>query len=221
MSGHYLAPLFEPSSVAVVGATEAIGRNLRPGMLVVLESTTYPGTTSEVVIPKLTEKGLEVGKDVFVAFSPERVDPGREDWTTKTTPKVVGGVTEECTTRAVELYESAGGAGIFLEDQVWPKKCGHMAGKKVVPREEWLGKLQAAMDHRWRLFVVARTDARAAVGLDETAAKRGQNYVTVFIDIDRGDKPVVFVTPGRGKETVARFKAFLIEHGGSPGRMTR
>ena len=59
----------------------------------------------------------------------------------------------------------------------------------------------------------------AAVGLDETAAKRGQNYVTVFIDIDRVDKPVVFVTPGRGKETVARFKAFLTEHGGSPGRI--
>jgi 2-methylisocitrate lyase-like PEP mutase family enzyme len=71
------------------------------------------------------------------------------------------------TIRTVELFEAAGAAGIFLEDQVWPKKCGHMAGKKVVPREEWLGKLQAALDHRWKLFVVARTDARAAVGLDE------------------------------------------------------
>lgn len=71
------------------------------------------------------------------------------------------------TVRTIELFESAGAAGIFLEDQVWPKKCGHMAGKRVVPREEWLGKLQAALDHRWRLFVVARTDARAAVGLDE------------------------------------------------------
>ena len=71
------------------------------------------------------------------------------------------------TIRTVELFESAGAAGIFLEDQVWPKKCGHMAGKRVVPREEWLGKLQAALDHRWRLFIVARTDARAAVGLDE------------------------------------------------------
>jgi methylisocitrate lyase len=71
------------------------------------------------------------------------------------------------TIRTVELFESAGAAGIFLEDQVWPKKCGHMAGKRVVPREDWLGKLQAALDHRWRLFVVARTDARAAVGLDE------------------------------------------------------
>lgn len=71
------------------------------------------------------------------------------------------------TIRTVELFESAGAAGIFLEDQLWPKKCGHMAGKRVVPREEWLGKLQAALDHRWRLFIVARTDARAAVGLDE------------------------------------------------------
>ncbi len=58
-----------------------------------------------------------------------------------------------------------------------------------------------------------------AIGLDETAAKRGQSYVTVFIDLDRKDKPVVFVTPGRGKDTVARFKAFLAEHGGSPGRI--
>jgi transposase len=58
-----------------------------------------------------------------------------------------------------------------------------------------------------------------AIGLDETAAKRGQSYVTVFIDLDRKDKPVIFVTPGRGKDTVARFKAFLAEHGGSPGRI--
>ncbi len=71
------------------------------------------------------------------------------------------------TIRTVELFESAGAAGIFLEDQVWPKKCGHMAGKRVVPREDWLGKLQAALDHRWKLFVVARTDARAAVGIEE------------------------------------------------------
>lgn len=71
------------------------------------------------------------------------------------------------TIRTVELFEAAGGAGIFLEDQVWPKKCGHMTGKRVVPRDEWLGKLQAALDHRWKLFVVARTDARAAIGLEE------------------------------------------------------
>ncbi len=71
------------------------------------------------------------------------------------------------TIRTVELWEAAGAAGIFLEDQVWPKKCGHMAGKQVVPRDEWLGKLRAAVDHRERLFVTARTDARSAVGLDE------------------------------------------------------
>ncbi len=71
------------------------------------------------------------------------------------------------TIRTVEMFEAAGGAGIFLEDQVWPKKCGHMAGKRVVPREDWLGKLQAALDHRWKLFVVARTDARQALGLEE------------------------------------------------------
>ena len=75
------------------------------------------------------------------------------------------------TIRTIELYEHAGAAGIFLEDQVWPKKCGHMAGKQVVPRDEWLGKLRAALDHRDDLFVVARTDARAAVGLDEACAR--------------------------------------------------
>jgi len=68
------------------------------------------------------------------------------------------------TIRTVELFEEAGAAGIFLEDQVWPKKCGHMAGKRVVPAEEWLAKLQATLDARDRLFVVARTDARAAAG---------------------------------------------------------
>jgi len=75
------------------------------------------------------------------------------------------------TIRTVQLYEHAGAAGIFLEDQVWPKKCGHMAGKRVVPREDWLAKLQAACDVRDRLFVTARTDARAAVGLEEACER--------------------------------------------------
>jgi 2-methylisocitrate lyase-like PEP mutase family enzyme len=73
--------------------------------------------------------------------------------------------------RTVELYEQAGAAGMFLEDQVWPKKCGHMAGKKVVAREEWLAKLRAALDHRRHLFITARTDARAAIGLDEACER--------------------------------------------------
>jgi 2-methylisocitrate lyase-like PEP mutase family enzyme len=75
------------------------------------------------------------------------------------------------TIRTVDLFERAGAAGIFLEDQVWPKKCGHMAGKRVVPREEWLAKLEAAVDHRDKLFIVARTDARAAVGIDEACER--------------------------------------------------
>ncbi len=75
------------------------------------------------------------------------------------------------TIRTIQLYEDAGAAGIFLEDQVWPKRCGHMAGKQVVPRDDWLAKLRAAVDVRDELFVVARTDARAAVDLDEACAR--------------------------------------------------
>jgi 2-methylisocitrate lyase-like PEP mutase family enzyme len=85
------------------------------------------------------------------------------------------------TIRTVELFESAGAAGIFLEDQVWPKKCGHLAGKRVVPREDWLAKLRAALERRDRLFVVARTDARAAVGLDE-AIERAQAAADLGVD---------------------------------------
>jgi len=69
--------------------------------------------------------------------------------------------------RTVELWEQAGAAGLFLEDQVWPKRCGHMDGKQVVEREDWLAKLRAACDHREYLHVTARTDARAAVSLNE------------------------------------------------------
>jgi 2-methylisocitrate lyase-like PEP mutase family enzyme len=85
------------------------------------------------------------------------------------------------TIRTVELYEAAGGSGIFLEDQVWPKKCGHMAGKKVVPREEWLAKLRAAVDVREQLFVTARTDARAAVSLEE-ACERARMAADLGVD---------------------------------------
>jgi UDP-N-acetyl-D-glucosamine dehydrogenase len=88
-------------------ATEAIAQRLRKGHLVVLESTTYPGTTREEILPRLEATGLKVGEDFNLAFSPERVDPGREDWTTKNVPKVVGGLTEACTDRAAELYGSA------------------------------------------------------------------------------------------------------------------
>jgi UDP-N-acetyl-D-glucosamine dehydrogenase len=94
-----------PDLRAVTGATAAIGRHLRPGMLVVLESTTYPGTTDEVVRPLLeTLSGLTAGIDFHLAFSPERIDPGNERFGARNTPKVVGGYTPGCTQRAAEFY---------------------------------------------------------------------------------------------------------------------
>ena len=97
----------EPDLSIVLSATGMIAERLREGHLVVLESTSYPGTTREDMLPLLEAPGLEVGKDFHLAFSPERVDPGRTDWTTKTTPKIVGGITQSCTDRAVALYERA------------------------------------------------------------------------------------------------------------------
>jgi UDP-N-acetyl-D-glucosamine dehydrogenase len=97
----------EPDLSIINQATEEIATRLRPGHLVVLESTTYPGTTREEILPRLETSGLKVGEDFNLAFSPERVDPGRSDWTTKNVPKVVGGITDACTERAAELYGSA------------------------------------------------------------------------------------------------------------------
>jgi UDP-N-acetyl-D-glucosamine dehydrogenase len=97
----------EPDLSIVTAAVAELAPHLRKGHLVVLESTTYPGTTREVVQPILEGGGLKAGRDFHLAFSPERVDPGRTDWTTHNTPKVVGGVTPACTERAAELYRSA------------------------------------------------------------------------------------------------------------------
>jgi len=96
----------DPDMTFVLASSDAIARNCHPGMLVVLESTTYPGTTRELMQPKLEENGLVVGEDIFLAFSPERVDPGNKVWHTKNTPKVVGGITQACTEVAVALYAS-------------------------------------------------------------------------------------------------------------------
>ncbi|WP_199511846.1 nucleotide sugar dehydrogenase [Nucisporomicrobium flavum] len=94
-----------PDLRAVTGATEAVGRNLRPGMLVVLESTTYPGTTDDVVRPLLEKlSGLTAGVDFHVAFSPERIDPGNERFGAHNTPKVVGGYTSACTDKVEAFY---------------------------------------------------------------------------------------------------------------------
>jgi len=87
----------DPDMSFIVSATEQLAKYIHKGMVVVLESTTYPGTTRELALPMLTEKsGLKVGEDIFVCFSPERVDPGREDFTTYNTPKVMGGITKDC-----------------------------------------------------------------------------------------------------------------------------
>lgn len=94
----------DPDMTYVNAATRTVVANVRPGMLIVLESTTYPGTTREVILPALEAAGLVVGTDVFLAFSPERVDPGNPVYHTKNTPKVVGGVTAACTEAASALY---------------------------------------------------------------------------------------------------------------------
>src|SRR6476659_4378689 len=96
----------DPDMSYVISAAQTATRQAHPGLLVVLESTTYPGTTREVLLPALTERGLTVGEDVFVAFSPERVDPGNPFYNTKNTPKVVGGITAACTELATALYNS-------------------------------------------------------------------------------------------------------------------
>ncbi len=98
----------DPDMSFIVSATEELAKYMHKGMVVVLESTTYPGTTREVLLPKLgAEHGLVVGEDWFLAFSPERVDPGRKDYTTINTPKVVGGITEACGEVASAWYEGA------------------------------------------------------------------------------------------------------------------
>ncbi len=97
----------DPDLEMVVSATRRIAENMRAGQLVILESTTYPGTTDELILPMLSEKGLKVGVDFFLAFSPERVDPGNSKFHTRNTPKVIGGVTPACGEAAKALYSKA------------------------------------------------------------------------------------------------------------------
>ena len=97
----------DPDMSYIAGATDGIAQYLHPGMVIVLESTTYPGTTTEMLLPRFSAGGLQVGVDFFLAFSPERVDPGRIDYTTKNTPKVIGGVTPACLEVATTYYGQA------------------------------------------------------------------------------------------------------------------
>src|SRR5688572_11248009 len=94
----------DPDVSYVVAATEAVAAILRPGQLIILESTTYPGTTRELMLPMLEADGLRVGEDFFLCFSPERVDPGNERWLISNTPKVIGGITPRCLEHGVAFY---------------------------------------------------------------------------------------------------------------------
>jgi len=94
----------DPDVSYVVAATKAVSGILRRGQLVILESTTYPGTTREVLLPAFEQRGLEVGRDFFLCFSPERVDPGNERWQIHNTPKVIGGITRRCVEAGVAIY---------------------------------------------------------------------------------------------------------------------
>ncbi|MBN1264778.1 MAG: nucleotide sugar dehydrogenase [Anaerolineales bacterium] len=97
----------DPDLSFIISALNALKTALHPGMVVILESTTYPGTTREMFLPEIEALGCKVGEDFFLAFSPERVDPGRQDWTTKNTPKVIGGITAACTEVAAAMYGQA------------------------------------------------------------------------------------------------------------------
>lgn len=94
----------DPDISFIIAAVNEIANNIQEGQLIILESTTYPGTTDEVILPALSKDGMEVGKNFYLAFSPERVDPGNKVYTTKNTPKIIGGLTPECTKKAIEAY---------------------------------------------------------------------------------------------------------------------
>ena len=112
----------DPDISFILGATEEIKKQLRPDQLIVLESTTYPGTTEELILPELESTGLKVGKDFFLAFSPERIDPGNASFNTHNTPKIVGGITDRCTEMARLFYSQ------FIERviPVSSTKCAEM-----------------------------------------------------------------------------------------------
>jgi UDP-N-acetyl-D-glucosamine dehydrogenase len=102
-----LSKFKDPDISFIVAATESVKKRIRRGQAIILESTTYPGTTREIMLPALEGTGLKVGRDFFLAFSPERVDPGNPRYGTRNTPKVVGGITEDCRRVAVALYQPA------------------------------------------------------------------------------------------------------------------
>lgn len=121
-----LSPEGGPDLKAVEHAARAIGEHIRPGTLAVLESTTYPGTTEEVFAPLVSRGELTVGQNLFIAFSPERIDPGNEIYGVRNTPKVVGGMTAACTQRAVDFY------GKFVDTVVTAKGAREAEMSKLI-----------------------------------------------------------------------------------------
>jgi UDP-N-acetyl-D-glucosamine dehydrogenase len=116
----------DPDLSYIIAAVAAAHNHLRPGQLIVLESTTYPGTTREVVLPILEKSGLRAGKDFFLAFSPERIDPGNREYTTRNIPKVIGGMTPRCTELATLLYSQ------FVEEIVQVSSPEHAEMVKLL-----------------------------------------------------------------------------------------
>ncbi len=110
-----------PDISYIKASSEEIAKNLHQGQLIVLESSTYPGTTREIVLPALEKTGLKVGRDVFLAFCPERIDPGNEKYKFKDVPRVVGGITKKCTELATELYQN------FIQTKVMPLSSAEAA----------------------------------------------------------------------------------------------
>ncbi len=147
----------QPDLTYIINSTKEVAKRLHKGMLVTLESTTYPGTTNEVVLPILEKTGLKVGKDFYLAFSPERVDPGNLIYKTKNTPKVVGGVTAECTKHAKAMYEAILNAPIFAVSS---------------PREAEMTKI---LENTFRIVNIALANEMALV-----ANKMGINYWEVI-----------------------------------------
>src|SRR4030042_3331457 len=110
-----------PDISYIASTTEEIVKYLRPGQLIILESSTYPGATKEIILPKLKERGFKVGKDFFLAHCPERIDPGNEKYKLKDVSRVVGGITKKCTKLATQFYQS------FIKAKVFPLSSSEAA----------------------------------------------------------------------------------------------
>ena len=134
----------DPDVSYVLAAADAVQAAVRPGQIVILESTTYPGTTRELLQPRVESRGLAVGRDVFLAFSPERVDPGNPIWRTRNTPKVVGGLTPECNRVVMALYGPA-------FDQLVPVSSPE-AAELVKLLENTFRSVNIGLATKWPLF---------------------------------------------------------------------